>query len=72
MGKAFVQWMAAGIGGILAAAVQVLTSGGGINLKAAGVALLTAVVLRAANWVVSYFGPKPAAPPVEASSRAYR
>lgn len=61
MGKNFISWMAAGVGGILAAAVQVLTAGGSIDLKAAGTAALTAVLLRAANWVIATFGPKPAA-----------
>lgn len=61
MGKQFLAWLAAGIGGIIAAGVQALQSGGGVNLKAAGTAVLVAVLLRAANWVVATFGPKPAA-----------
>jgi len=61
VGKQFLAWLAAGIGGIIAAGVQALQSGGGVNLKAAGTAVLVAVLLRAANWVVATFGPKPAA-----------
>lgn len=61
MGKQFLAWLAAGVGGIIAAGIQALQSGGGVNLKAAGSAVLVAVLLRAANWVIATFGPKPAA-----------
>jgi hypothetical protein len=60
VGKNFLSWIAAGLGGIIAAGVQALQSGGGVNLKAAGSAVLVALLLRAANWVIATLGPKPA------------
>ena len=60
MGKAFLQWMAAGIGGILSQVFAVIQSGGAISAKVVLNALVVAALLRAANWVITTLGPKPA------------
>ena len=60
MGKAFLSWMAAGVGGLLSQVFAAIQAGGAtpkLLLNAAVVAIL----LRAANWVIATFGPKPAA-----------
>lgn len=56
--KQFLGWMAAGIGGILAAALAQFTSGTPLTAKSALTFLGAAVLVRAANWVVSNLGPK--------------
>lgn len=61
MTKNFLSWMAAGVGAILAAALQYFTSGGELSVKSVAAFVGTALLLRAANWVVSTFGPRPVA-----------
>jgi hypothetical protein len=61
MGKQFLSWMAAGLAGIAVAAYQFIQAGGPVTLKAVGGFVLTALIVRAANWVVATFGPKPVA-----------
>ena len=61
MGKQFLSWMAAGIGAILASALQYFTSGHVLTVSSLLTLVGTALLLRAANWVVATFGPKPAA-----------
>ena len=58
--KNLLSWLAAGVGGILSQ-VFALLQGGNVNLKIVLNAVAIAVLLRAANWVIATFGPKPAA-----------
>ena len=62
MGKQFLSWMAAGLGGILSQVFAMIQVGGGVTVKLVLNAVIVAVLLRAANWVVATFGPKPAVP----------
>lgn len=59
MGKAFLQWMAAGVGGILAAALAHFTSGAPLTFTTLLTFVGAAVLVRAANWVIAFLGPKP-------------
>ena len=61
MAREFAKWMQAGLAGILAAGLQVISSGGGLSAKAIGSAVLVAALVRAAGWVTATYGPKPAA-----------
>ena len=61
MGKSFLSWMAAGLGGILAAALIHFQSGAPLDLKAVAGFIGAALLVRAANWIVATLGPKPAA-----------
>ena len=61
MGKQFLAWMAAGVGGILSQVFAAIQSGGGFTPKAVLNAVIVAAILRAANWIIATFGPKPAA-----------
>ncbi len=58
MGKQFLGWLAAGLGGILTAAVAHFSSGAAFSLKDAGTFIGFALLVRAANWVVATLGPK--------------
>jgi hypothetical protein len=69
MGKNFLSWMAAGIGALLASALQYFASGQAVSLKAVAVFIGTGLLVRAANWVVSTFGPKPEALQAQQSRR---
>lgn len=60
MGKAFLSWMAAGLAGIAVAAYQHFTTGAPVNAKAVIGFVAAALLVRAANWIVATFGPKPA------------
>lgn len=60
MPKQFLSWMAAGLGGILAAALVQFQSGTPLTAKAVLSFVGAALAVRAANWVVAVFGPKPA------------
>lgn len=70
MGKQFLSWMAAGLAGIAVAAYQHFAGGVAIDLKAVAGFVAAALLVRAANWVVATFGPKPEAPAI--SPQAYR
>jgi len=59
--KELLKWMAAGLAGILMAGFQVVSSGGPVNIKAVGSAVLAAVLYRVGSFLVGQFGPKPAA-----------
>lgn len=60
MTKNFLSWMSAGVGAILASALQYFTAGNVLTLKSVGAFVGTAILLRAASWVVANYGPKPA------------
>lgn len=60
MPKAFLSWMAAGLGGIVAAALVHFSSGTPVTLKSLVGFVGAAIAVRAANWIVATFGPKPA------------
>lgn len=60
MGKQFLSWMAAGLAGIAVGAYQFIEAHGAFNMKAVLGFVVSAVLVRAANWVVATFGPKPA------------
>lgn len=57
MTKNFLSWISAGLAAIFAAALQYFTSGHELTLKAAGVFVGTALLVRAAQWVIATFGP---------------
>lgn len=61
MGKQFLSWMAAGLAGIAVAAYEFIEHGGAFTLKSIAGFVAAAVLVRAANWVVATFGPKPEA-----------
>ena len=60
MGAAFLKWMSAGLGAIFASALSYFMSGNVFTVKSALTFIGTALLLRAASWIVSTFGPKPA------------
>lgn len=60
MGKQFLSWMAAGLAGIAVAAWQHFQAGVPVSAKTVIGFVGAAVLVRAANWVVATFGPKPA------------
>lgn len=59
MGKSFLSWMAAGLAGIAVAAYTYVTTSGGVTLKSVVGFVAAALLVRAANWAVATFGPKP-------------
>jgi len=59
MTKNFLSWMSAGIGAILASTLSYFMSGNPVTFKSVVTVLGTALLLRAASWVVANFGPKP-------------
>lgn len=61
MGKAFLQWMAAGLGGIVAAALVYYQSGAVLTVKSVLGFVGAALAVRAANWIIATLGPKPTA-----------
>lgn len=61
MGKSFLSWMAAGLAGIAVAVYTYATTTGGVTVKSIVGFVAAALLVRAANWVVATFGPKPAA-----------
>lgn len=70
--KELLKLAAAGLGAALAEVAQLVMSGGAVTGAIVLRILAGTVLVRIAMWVVATFGPKPAAPPVEASSRSYR
>ena len=62
MGKAFLQWLSAGLAGIAVATYQYFTSGHAVTVKAVVGFVATALLVRAANWVIATFGPQPVQP----------
>lgn len=60
MTKNFLSWMAAGLGAIVVATYTYFTSGHVITFKAVIGFVASAVLIRAVNWVVANYGPKPA------------
>lgn len=60
MGKAFLSWMAAGLGGILVAALGFIQSGGPVTVTTVLTFVGSALLVRAANWIVATLGPQPA------------
>lgn len=59
--KAFLQWMASGLGGIVAAALVYYQSGAVLTLNSVLSFVGAALAVRAANWVIATLGPKPTA-----------
>lgn len=61
MTKNLLSWMAAGLGGLLTAVYQYLSSGHEVSWKGLLGLVATTLLLRAAQWVVANLGPQPAA-----------
>jgi hypothetical protein len=61
MGKQLLSWMAAGLAGIAVATYQYFTSGHALTAKALAGFVASALLVRAANWIVANLGPKPVA-----------
>lgn len=61
MGKQFLSWMAAGLAGIAVATYEFIEHGTGLTVKTVVSFVLAAILVRAANWAVATFGPKPEA-----------
>jgi len=59
MTKEFLKWMAAGLVAILLSVVNYIASGGPITIKTIGALVLGPLLVRAANFIVNWFGPKP-------------
>ena len=60
MGKQFLAWMSAGLAGIAVAAYQYFAAGQAVSLKSVLTFVASALLVRASNWVIATFGPKPA------------
>ena len=57
MTKNFLSWMASGLAGIAVAVYTYFTSGHELSLKAAAGLVVSALLVRAAQWVVANLGP---------------
>lgn len=59
MTKNFLSWMASGLAGIAVSVYTYFTSGHELSLKSVLSFVASAVLVRAAQWVVANLGPKP-------------
>lgn len=57
--KELIKWMAAGLAGIALATWQHFQAGTPVSLKLVVAFVASALLVRAANWVVANVGPKP-------------
>lgn len=57
MTKNLLSWMAAGLAAIVVATVNYVAVHPGLSLKAVALYVATALIVRAANWVIANYGP---------------